>query len=205
MTESISITRALAELKLLDNRIEKKINENDFVFFVSKKKTLNIDQTNRLTNSNYQSIIDLITRRSKLKNAIILSNSKTMVKLGNKSLTVAEVIETKQIIPFYKNLLYKLKTNLANVNNQVEKHTLAMEVDLQKILEINFGKSNNLKTNSDDIDTISKTYRDNNKAEMLDCIDVSNKIKELEYIIEQYETESNFVLSESNAITHIEI
>lgn len=205
MSEKISITRALAELKLLDSRIEKKINESEFVHFVSKKKAVNIDMLNRLSKGNFQSIMDLLDRRSKLKNAIILSNAKTMVKLCDKQLTVAEVIEKKQIIPMYKSLLQKLRTNRDSVNYQVDRSTSQLENDLQKILEINFGKSNNLKTNSDDIETISKTYRENNKCDMLDCIDINNKIKEIEEFIEQYETESNFVLSESNAITLIEV
>ena len=37
LEETISITRALAELKLLDSRIGKKIEERDFVFLASKK------------------------------------------------------------------------------------------------------------------------------------------------------------------------
>lgn len=205
MTERISITRALAELKLLDSRIQKKIEENDYVYFSSKKKITVSNQTIKNSKANYQSVIDLINRRAKLKNSIILSNANTRVKLGNKELTVAEVIEGRQIIPLYKGLLQKLRQNRDNVNYQVERHTTQMEVDLQKILEINFGKSNNLKTNSDDIETISKTYRENNKAEMIDCIDVDSRIKELEEIVQQYETESNFVLSESNATTFIEV
>jgi hypothetical protein len=205
MTERISITRALAELKLLDNRIEKQIDTNDFVHFISKKKSHNITQLTQNAKSSYQSITDLISRRNALKSAIILSNSRTTVRLGNKTLTVAEVIEGRQVVPLYKQLLQKLKMNRENVTYQVERATIQMETDLQKILEINFGKNNNLKTNSDDIDTISKTYRENNKSEMLDCIGIDTRIKELETTIEQYETESNFLLSESNATTFIEV
>ena len=39
--EEITITRALAELKLLDSRIQKKIAESEFVFFISKKNKSN--------------------------------------------------------------------------------------------------------------------------------------------------------------------
>jgi len=205
MSEKISITRALSEIKLLNNRISKKISENDFVYFMSKKKNINSNLLTSNAKSNYQSIIDLIHRRNKLKSAIILSNSQTKVSLNNNTMTVAEVIEMKNIIPLYKELLQKLKYNRESIMNQVERQNNSMENDLQKILEINFGKSNNLKTNSDDIETISKTYRVNNQAEMLDCIDINNKINQLEEIIQLYENESNFVLSESNAITQIEI
>lgn len=59
------------------------------------------------------------------------------------------------------------------------------------------------RTNSDDIENISKTYREHNKAEVLDGVGIDSKINEVEELINRYETESNFVLSESNAITKI--
>jgi hypothetical protein len=203
--EEITITRALAELKLLDDRIQKKIDTSEFVHFLSKKNktTLDTQDLTLIVKGNYQSINDLIERRKRLKSAIILSNAKTFVKLNGEELTVAEVIERKQLTNLYRNLLEKMKRNRESVINMTERQNLQMEGELNKILEINFGKANNLKTNADDIETISKTYRENNKAEVFDPLNVDQKIMDLENIIYQYETESNFILSESNAITKI--
>lgn len=203
--EEITITRALAELKLLDSRIEKKITESDFVFFLSKKNKSNLNPDTLVSNSKsaIQSITDLVERRKNLKSAIILSNSRTMVKLGGEEMTIAEVIERKQLVHYYKMLLNKMKHNRETVLNQVERHNQTMDIDLQKILEINFGKNTTARTNSDDIENISKTYREHNKAEILDGINIENKIKEIEELVNRYETESNFVLSESNATTKI--
>ena len=203
--EEITITRALAELKLLDSRIQKKINESDFVFFISKKNKSNVNQDTLVSNSksSVQSITDLIERRKNLKKSIILSNAVTKVKLANEEMTVAEVIERKQLVTYYKLFSAKMKLNRESVLNQVERQNQLMDTDLQKILEINFGKNSTSRTNSDDIDNISKTYRELNKAEVLDGIGVDVKIKEIEELISRYETESNFVLSESNATTKI--
>lgn len=203
----ISITRALAELKLVESKINKKINENEFVYINSKKSKSHIsnDGLLQLSKSGFQSVIDLINYRNKLKNGIILSNSRTMVKLNGEEMTVAEVIEKKNVVEFYKNLLNKLKMKREGVINQMERHNQSMENDLQKILEINFGKATNLKTNSDDIESISKSYREHNKAEIIDGIGIDKKINEIEELVNQYETEANFVLSESNAITKIRV
>ena len=205
--EEITITRALAELKLLDTRIEKKISEGEFIYFISKKNKSNVNQDTLVTNSkaSYQSITDLIARRQKLKSAIIWSNSTTQVKLGDEIMTVADVIERKQLVVFYQKLLLKMKQNRERVLNQLENHNQQMESDLQKILEINFGKSSNVKTNSDDIENISKTYREHNKADVLDAVGLDNKVSEVEELLNRYQTESNFVLSESNAMTKITI
>ncbi len=205
--EEITITRALAELKFLDSRISKKTAESDFAFLLSKKNRNNLNTETLTTNAkgSFQSIVDLIKRRQTLKSAIILSNSSTKVKLNGEDMTVAEVIECKQLVQLYKDLLLKLKQNRETVLSQVERNNQQMELDLQKLLEINFGKSSNAKTNTDDIENISKTYREQNKSEMLDCINVDSKIKEVEELINKYETETNFVLSESNAMTKIKV
>jgi hypothetical protein len=205
--EEITITRALAELKLLDSRINKKTHESEFAFLLSKKNKNNLN-TETLTHnakSTFQSIVDLIKRRQSLKSAIILSNSTTRVKLNGEEMTVAEVIECKQLVDLYKGLLTKLKQNREQIISQVEKNNQQMELDLQKLLEINFGKSSNAKTNTDDIENISRTYREQNKSEMLDCVGIDNKIKEVEELINKYDTETNFVLSESNATTKINV
>jgi hypothetical protein len=207
LEETISITRALAELKLLDSRIGKKIEERDFVFLASKKNRHQIvpEVISKDIRSTYQSITDLIQRRNKIKSAIILSNAVTKVKLKNEEMNVAEVIERKSILPYYRTLLTKLKRNKEMVLNHLERNNQSLEHDLQTILEINFGKQSNNKTNPDDIENISKAYRDANRSEIIDPLQIDQKIKEIEEMIEVYETESNFVLSESNATTKIKI
>jgi hypothetical protein len=205
--ETITITRALAELKLLNDRIEKKISGSEFVFISGKKNKHNINTETLISNSksNYQSIEDLIARRHKIKSAIILSNATTRVKVGNKEMTVAEVIERRQNIDYYKLLCHKLRMNRDQVLNSVERQNQTMEGDLQRLLEANFGKTSSVKTNSDDIENLSKAYREHNRAEMVDGIDIDKRIEEVEAIIEELETEANFVLSESNALTKITI
>jgi molybdopterin synthase catalytic subunit len=84
------------------------------LFKLKSKKNLqqlNVDVFANNSKADYQSINDLITRRNRLKSAIILSNATTKVKIGDTVLTVAEVIERKQSLKYYKTLFDKLKTN----------------------------------------------------------------------------------------------
>jgi hypothetical protein len=68
----MSITRALAELKLLDRRIEKKISEGDYVYFLSKKYKNQLSNEQLISNSKstFQSITDLIERRKRIKRQV---------------------------------------------------------------------------------------------------------------------------------------
>lgn len=206
-TESISITRALAELKLVEKRITTKIDTGCFLSAVSKKNRhlVNQDTFTATAKADYQSIVDLINRRNKIKSAIISSNSSTMVKINGETLSVADVIERRNSLHLTKRFLDKLKVNREQTMRNVELNNQAVEPELQKLLEIHFGKNSNTKVNNDDIENISKTFRENNRTSFVDPIGVDGKIKELEERVDNFDREANFLLSESNATTNITV
>jgi len=74
---SLSIARALVELKTLDSRINKMINNNTWIMLKSKNKNSNYNEEEfkKNTLSDFQSMNDLIIRRDKVKNTISQSNS----------------------------------------------------------------------------------------------------------------------------------
>lgn len=100
--ESISITRALSELKLLDKRILKGIKDADFLSYeINKKNVLKTFEPKE----QLQSVEDLIARRSTLKSKIMESNASTKVKIAGKEMLVIEAIEMKETIQYKKQLL----------------------------------------------------------------------------------------------------
>lgn len=208
MTETITITRALVELKILDKRIYSEIQDGHFITYKSKKlrnSNINPEAFSSTAKSQFQSINDLITRRNKIKSAIIMSNARTIVKLGNLEMTVAELIERKSILEYKKMLVESLRLQKTNTLSQVDKNNQIVDNELQTLLSTSFGKATNGKINVDDLENISKTYRDNNESIIIDPLGVDARIKELDDEIELLEKEANFILSESNAITKIQI
>ena len=118
----ITITEGLVELKLLDSRIRKATVKDWAIGVYSKDVTQeNKKKFEEVTKANYQSIKDLINERAKIKSAIVKSNAKTQVKVGEKKMTVAEAIERKSSIDYEKDLLSEWKTSLAQATNTVEK------------------------------------------------------------------------------------
>ncbi|MDD4930726.1 MAG: hypothetical protein PHG66_01050 [Candidatus Colwellbacteria bacterium] len=140
-----------------------------------------------------------------MKGAIVKSNAETLVKVGDETLSVAEVIERKKSLSIHTNLLMKLKTQRESILRTSEYANAQMEPELQKLIEIHFGKSSNGKTNPDDIEAISRPFRENNCTKVIDPIGIDSKIKELETYVENFEREAKFVLSESNALTKIKL
>jgi hypothetical protein len=62
-----------------------------------------------------------------------------------------------------------------------------------------------VKTNPETITALTTSFRDNNKVELVDPLDLSAKIVSLEEELDSFETNVDWVLSESNAVTRIEV
>lgn len=196
-----TVTRALAELKLLEKRIQKSIDSSHFVTTQSKTKAMDVEKFNREASSNYQSIRDLLNLRNRLKVEIVKSNANTLVKIGPHEYSVAEAIERKRSISFEKNLLTKLQQQKTESKNLMDNHEAVVKSKLDRLLEVEFGKD--VKSNVDNVNTITKSYLENNKMVLIDPLNIDEKIKLLENDIEEFEKNVDFALSESNARTTI--
>jgi hypothetical protein len=204
---TISIARALTELKTLDSRIENKINGTNFIAGAKKssKKINNIYTREEFVDdvtSNYQSIIDLINRRKVIKSAIVNSNAITKGIIGGKEYTIADAIERKNSIELDKTLLRQLEGQYKNVIAQIDRNNEIVEQNLNKLLEASVGSDKKV---SDDTTAFSEAYRTQNSFEVINPLKLQDKIETLRKEIEDFETEVDAVLTESNVLTKIEI
>lgn len=200
---SITITRALAEIKLLEKRINDSISKSKLITTKTRNQNLDVEAFKNTSLSSYQSCRDLITRHHLLKRKIIESNSKTMVVIGKNTYSVSEAIERKNSIIFERNLLILMKNQNSEVQTRVQEHEVETQGRLDRFLEINFGKD--VKVKSEDYQSISKTFLENNKMEVVDALDIKTKIQNLEEEIDDFLKEVDLALSESNAKTIIQI
>ena len=86
--EKMTVHKALCELKTLDARIQKGIQQNPFVFANkhanSKVAGVNVGDYCKEILASYQSVNDLIARRDAIKRAVTLSNATVTVTIGGK-------------------------------------------------------------------------------------------------------------------------
>lgn len=202
---TLTITRALVELKTLDSRINKLILNNYFIIYKTKNKNYSINEEEFKKNalSEYQSLNDLISRREKIKNAITLSNSKTLVTIGDKSMTVSNAIEFKTTIEYKKYLLETMKKQRQMVTIESENHKQRVQQKVDDNVKIICGKDS--KPDANVIQTISDGITKGDPIEIFDPLNIDNIIKELETTIEDFSANVDYVLSESNALTSIEV
>lgn len=203
--QKISITRALAELKLLDARITKATDEQMFIALKTKKVNSNMDTQSFMKQSvaKLQSVNDLISQRERIKTAILNSNFVTKVKVGKKEYTVSEAIETKNSIKYKEALLRTLRDQRGRVNNDYEKHKSAVKQSIDNnITQI---CSRDVKPDAKTIQDLTDMMWKNDPVEIVDGIGIDAVIEELDKEIEEFNSNIDFVLSESNSITFIEV
>lgn len=199
-----SVTQALAELKLLDKRIGAYTsNSVQWVDVSVKTSPVDVARFEARVNAEYQSVQDLIKRRQTIKQAVILSNARTRVKVADWGGTIAEAIELKKSLDYKKNLLERMRSNLLLVRTRLQQEETNLQARLDRLLSSELGKD--VKTNPETIQSITKSFYENNKVAFVDPLHLQYKIRDLEVEIESFETNVDWVLSEANGRTTIDV
>jgi hypothetical protein len=206
-TEKMTIHRGLAELKLLDAKIIKQIEQVVPTGIKQKdKKIFNyIDESDFVKNaqSGYDSVLAMIDRKNKIKCAIVKKNAETQIKVGDKDMTIADAINFKTLVEYKKSFIESLKAKHNKAKSDLEKNNNLVEQNCQRVIEVTFGKDN-VKVNASDIDAVRKPFMEQNEFHLVDPLKVEESIGKLEEEVMTFETEVDAVLSEINAITIIE-
>lgn len=131
-TESMSIHRALVELKTIDSRIIKKIDSAKFCVAAKAKATklgaITVDEFKTSAQASYDSAMDLINRRNAIKAAVSKSNAVTEISVNNKTYTVAEAISLKQHGMEYLDYLRShIQAQYSNETSQITSANLRVE------------------------------------------------------------------------------
>ena len=207
--EKMSITRALAEVKLLDKRIEKTIGQSKFVTYAKSNcdnvsSNVTKEDYNKSAKASLQSIKDLIERKSRIQSAIAVSNATEQIEVAKAKYSVAEAIYRKNSIDNEKLLLKHLRHQLTDAKDNVEYRNEEVNNKLQNILITMVGKDN-VKSTSVEANSMSKQYLADNEFSLVDGLGAEKVIEDMEKEIDEFLFEIDFSLSTHNSLTEIEI
>lgn len=210
MTETMTIHKALAELKVLESRIMNTVG--DGTYCVANKHSnekingVSVEDYKKVMQGAYDKAIDLITRYKAIKKAVTLSNAKTVVKIGEEEYTVAEAIWMKNHgIEFDELLLNELREQYNKAQAKILKQN---GNDLEQRAEqyvVGIYGSKEGKTNTDDFEKTKQDFITSQTFELVDPIGILEKIEVLEEKISAFKAEVDAALSTSNALTVIEV
>lgn len=208
--ETMTIHKALAELKILDGRIRKEIQSG--VYCVANKHSnekingIQMEDFKKAAQGTFDKVTDLINRRKAIKKAVVLSNAKTIVKIADIEYTVAEAIEMKNHGIELDALLINMMDDQyrqaqAEVNRQ-NGNSLEERAD-QYVMAI-YGQKEG-KTVAADIEKVRKDFLETNSYEIIDPINIPEKLEKMKNKLDMFAAEVDSALSVSNALTEITI
>lgn len=207
--EKMTIHKALCELKILDSRINNAISSARFCLANKhsneKVNGVTVEEYQETMKASYNKASDLIRRREAIKRAVVLSNAKTIVKIGGKEYTVAEAIEMNnhgidlklQLKNAMKKQYDSAMTAIISKNSVVDDKATEYVVGL-------FGQKEG-KTANEEYEKARKSYIEANTMELIDPVNILEKIEALEVEIADFTTEVDSALSVSNALTEITV
>lgn len=207
--EKMTIHKALCELKILDSRINNAISSARFCLANKhsneKVNGVTVEEYQETMKASYNKASDLIRRREAIKRAVVLSNAKTIVKIGGKEYTVAEAIEMNnhgidlklQLKNAMKKQYDSAMTAIISKNSVVDDKATEYVVGL-------FGQKES-KTANEEYEKARKSYIEANTMELIDPVNILEKIEALEVEIADFTTEVDSAISVSNALTEITV
>lgn len=207
--ETMTLHKALAELKVLDSRIDGAIANGTFITTKKnnqeKVRGKSPDQFSADAKSTYDKVVDLIKRRNAIKDAVNVSNATTKVTISGTEYTVVEAIDKKNHgMEYYVTLRDILEQQLADAKRNLEKHNDSLQQKAEQFVTgLNAGGE--VKKGSEEYNTTLNTYIKSNTMELIDPLGLEKKIEELNDMINSFLPEVDAALSVSNALTTITI
>lgn len=194
--QEMSITQALAELKLLRKRFDGVLDDAKFITLKTKTRPVDAEKFSRSAQGSFQSFRDLLDRYNRIKAAIVVSNATARVKVGGRDYSVAEAVERKRSIDTERRCLALMQQQWQQVQREYEHHNQTQQERLDKLVLQELGKDN--KTSVEVVQNLTEAFWKNNKAEVVDPLGLEQRIKDYSKDIEEFELNVDWVLSEAN-------
>ncbi|BAU43771.1 hypothetical protein [Leptolyngbya sp. O-77] len=207
---TMTVTDALAELTLLEKRIESartSLDKNTLITVVGVGKIptgfQSREEYTTQARATLQRVNDLIARRRTVKRAIVRSNATTLVNVAGEEMTVAEAIEMKNFIKYYESTLTTIQSAYLKAREDYETAQERIKERLDKLALEVLGRAETM--NSEQYQSLADSFMAREGVELLDPTNLPREIERRQAFIEDFKSSVDRVLSVSNARTMIEI
>ena len=203
--ESMTVTQALTELKLLSKRITKTISEGTYIAAVQEKTSAkSIADYKESIMASWQRSNDLITRYNAIKAAVAASNATAKVTVGGHVYTVAMAIDAKAHFQLYrKTLLETMTSQTRTAFSNYTNMTTKVEKDAMNLVRSSGEDVSNLEAVKDL--EIYKNYQKANAVTMVNPLDMEKLLVKMADEIDAFALNVDTALSVANATTTIYI
>lgn len=207
--EEMTVHQALCELKTLNKRIEKAINETKPIS-TKEHSSLKVDgmttaEFKNIAQSNHDSAVDLIRRQRGIKSAINQYNASKTVEICGRAYTIAQAIwEMKYAMAEEKNLLGRYSAMLNRATVQMERAN-GEELNRRAEAAMNAIHGSKDKANNEEYLKGIEDYKASHTLELVDPLDVRKIIADLDKEISEFEAKVDAAIQVANATTTLTI
>lgn len=213
MTTTISIHRALQQLKTLDSRISTATRDMKLIAVVRgdnkdveyPKTLVGAQELENTIRASLQSVDDLISQRQKIKAAIAKSNAQTIVKVAGVNMTVVEAIEAKRIAQYKSEVLAQMVMQSNQAIQAVERLNAEIDATIKKQTEVLQGRNTTAKVSDADTQLIQRAAEARTKPTLVDPLNIKDLFLVRQKELQDFLDDVDATLSESNAVTTIEV
>lgn len=205
-TETMTVHKALCELKLLNKRITKTIN--DCKFCVANKANnkkiggKTIKEYEESVKEEYQSIADLMKRYAAINAAVAQSNAETKIMDGKYTVAEAMAIKNK-LIPLKNNLVSQMALVFTSEDYKVTSGNEALEREADRIITTPSSDKTDVKSIAEGMMSVREQYIEKQKLELIDPLGIQDEMKRVRDKIDDFLSDIDSELSISNATTQI--
>ena len=205
--KTMTLTRTLNEIKLLEKKINRFSDSNVMWLSVSKNGQINgaqdVAKLKSTVDGNKQKLNDLIDRRNTLKRKLLEANNTITVTVSGKTYTIAEAIDRKAFISTEKYIFSQINHQVINVKNMFEAEQSRLEQKVENTVAQ--ALQGDGRKDPTVVAGIEKSVRDNLKIAIEDPSEIAKWVEETIAEMDEFENEIDFTLSEANAKNTIEV
>lgn len=204
----ISVTRALTEIKHLNDRIIRATTQV-FVGIAKGKETRKVCASNPASSvqaeetkfsGNLQSVLDMIAYRDKLKRLVVVSNATTPVVIGSATMTVAEAIDKKATIAYKVALAEEVNRQYSKAKQVIDTTNTKLMQEIDTAVQAAYGNEKG-KVDEEQYYAVANPRLNLSELSLIDPNKSETFIEATRKECEEFMSEVDFVLSESNAKT----
>lgn len=207
--ETMTVHEALCKLKISERRIEDMFIKN--VPFISCKQKADTkingvseDEARATYQGNFDKLKGIMDEVNAIKAALSLSNASTKITVNGQEMTIAEAIYyldkglvmKKRVLKFMQDQ-YNKAVNFANDKNN------RLDDQVERYLSSLYGSKE--KVSKDEIEETGKKYREMHTYELVDPVNLKDRIDEMSAWINEFESSVDSAIQTSNATTYITV
>lgn len=211
--QTLSITRVMASLKSLDARLNQAINAGPYMA-LSKGATnpvlVNVAYSDvasfeSASKANYDSIVKLMDNRNKLRAALTQSNALVKVKVGGVERSIAETLEYRRsVVPVMTSFIELLKAQLGKFTTLKDSADKQLEETIERQSTAMTGQGT-AKADPGFLTTLRGQLESNLKTNLVDPLGLRAVIEKHQKELDSFLLEVDYVLSEINATTTVDV